>query len=150
VLFCIYLDGLFLLLEKAKIGCCIGNCYLGALCYADDLTLAPTADAMRTMLKLCEDCVYEHSITFNADKSKCIIFKPLSGTIHDKPFFFSIAGKLIDHTSSWPHLGNIINENEDDHECIAARRIQFIAQVNNVLSTFGKLDPLTKNNLVEF
>jgi hypothetical protein len=99
VLFCIYLDGLLLLLEKAEIGCYIGNCCLGALCYADDLTLlAPTADAMRTMLKLCEHYAYEHSITFKADKSKCIIFKPLSGTIHDEPSF-SIAGKLIDHTS---------------------------------------------------
>ena len=108
MLFCVYLDGLLQLLEKAKIGCYIGNFYLGALCYADDLTLlAPTADAMRTLLSLCEDYANEHSITFNADKSKCIIFKPRSGTIHVRPSF-SIGGKLIDHTSSWPHLGNIM------------------------------------------
>jgi hypothetical protein len=45
-------------------------------------------------------------------------------------------------------LGNIISETEDDYNCIAARRIQPIGQVNNVLSTFGKLNPNTKNNLL--
>jgi hypothetical protein len=37
---------------------------------------------------------------------------------------------------------------EDDYNCIAARRIQLIGQVNNVLSTFGKLNPNTKNSLL--
>lgn len=148
VLFCVYLDGLLQRLEKAKVGCYIGNFYLGALCYADDLTLlAPTATAMRTLLSICEEYANEHAMAFNADKSKCIIFRPRSATTHDRPSFV-IAGKLIDYTSSWPHLGNIISENEDDYECIAARRIQLIGQVNNVLSTFGKLDPTTKNNLL--
>ena len=50
--------------------------------------------------------------------------------------------------SSWPHLGNIISETQDDYNCIAARRIQLIGQVNNVLSTFGKLNPITKNHLL--
>jgi hypothetical protein len=52
------------------------------------------------------------------------------------------------YTSSWPHLGNIISETEDDHNCIAARRIQIIGPVNNVLITFGKLNPYTKNHFL--
>ena len=148
MLFCVYLDGLLQRLKTAKVGCYVGNFYLGALCYADDLTLlAPTAAAMRSMLTICEEYASEHAMTFNPDKSKCIAFKPRSMASLDRPPFY-IAGKLIDYTSSWPHLGNIISETEDDYDCIAARRIQLIGQVNNVLSTFGKLNPNTKNNLL--
>jgi len=47
VLFCVYLDGLLLALSDAKVGCYIGKVYVGALAYADDVTLlAPTPRAM--------------------------------------------------------------------------------------------------------
>ena len=82
-------------------------------------------------------------MSFNAVKSKCVLFKPRMAATQDRPPF-SIAGKSIDYTSSWPHLGNILNETEDDHDCISARRVQLIGQVNNVLCTFGKLGPVTK------
>ena len=100
---------------------------------------------MRTLLS--EEYTNELAMTFNADKSKCIIFRPRSTATYDRPPFV-MAGKLIDYTSSLPHLRNIISETEDDHNCIAARCIQLIGQVNNVLSTFGKLDPTAKNNLL--
>jgi hypothetical protein len=54
----------------------------------------------------------------------------------------------INYTQSWSHLGILINESEDDQDCIAARRFQLVGQVNNVLCTLGKLDPITKNNLL--
>ena len=47
VLLCIYLDGLLLALRDSKVGCYIGQAYVGALAYADDITLlAPTARAI--------------------------------------------------------------------------------------------------------
>lgn len=148
VLFCVYLDDLLLRLENTRVGCYVGNFYLGALCYADDLTLlAPSASAMRILLSTCEEYANEHAMSFNAVKSKCVLFKPRMAATQDRPPF-SIAGKSIDYTSSWPHLGNILNETEDDHDCISARRVQLIGQVNNVLCTFGKLGPVTKNNLL--
>lgn len=52
------------------------------------------------------------------------------------------------YTSSWPHLGNIIDDSGDDCKCIAARRFKVIGQVNNILSKFGKLDSITKNALL--
>jgi Reverse transcriptase (RNA-dependent DNA polymerase) len=110
MLFCVYLDGLLQRLKTAKAGCYVGNFYLGALCYAEDLTLlAPTATAMRSMLTICEEYASEHATIFNPDKSKCIVFKPRSMASLDRPPFY-IAGKLIDYTSSWPHLENIISE----------------------------------------
>ena len=48
VLFCIYLDGLLSRLAESKIGCFIGDVFVGALAYADDIALlAPTTRAMR-------------------------------------------------------------------------------------------------------
>ena len=39
VLFCIYIDDLLLQLLRAGVGCYIGNHYVGALAYADDIVL---------------------------------------------------------------------------------------------------------------
>jgi len=44
VLFCLCVDGLLVKLSKAGIGCFVGNNFVGALAYADDIVLlAPTA-----------------------------------------------------------------------------------------------------------
>ena len=55
---------------ESKVGCWIGNVYVGVLAYADDLTLlAPMPRAMRLQLKNCEDYAREFRIVFNATKS---------------------------------------------------------------------------------
>jgi len=62
----VYLDGLLLQLCNSGIGCCIGNFFVGALAYGDDLALlAPSASAMRTLLKICDDYSKQLSIVFN-------------------------------------------------------------------------------------
>ena len=61
ILFCLYIDELLVKLKLSKVGCYIGNVFVGALCYADDLSLlAPSADAMRKMLRICEEFAAEH------------------------------------------------------------------------------------------
>ena len=73
VSFCIYLDGLLCRLAESKIGCFIGNVFVGALAYADDIALlAPTTRAMRLMLGICDDFAQEYAIVFNAKKTKCL------------------------------------------------------------------------------
>jgi len=79
IFFCIYLDGLLAKLHNSGLGCYIGYEIVGALAYADDLTLlAPTAYAMRGLLRICEDYAGECSILLNAKKSKYIVFEPQS------------------------------------------------------------------------
>ena len=52
ILFCIYIDGLLNKLNSSLTGCCIGSQFTGALAYVDDIVLlAPTAAAMRSMLR---------------------------------------------------------------------------------------------------
>jgi len=74
ILFSVYLDGLLLQLRNSDVGCYIGNFFVGALAYANDLALlAPSASAMRLLLKICHDYSKKFSIVFNASKSACLM-----------------------------------------------------------------------------
>ena len=54
ILFIIYFDELLKKLEANKVGCHIGNTFIGALGYADDVTLlAPSVNALESMIKTC-------------------------------------------------------------------------------------------------
>lgn len=150
VLFCVYLDGLLERLKNSKIGCFIGNIYLGVLGYADDVTLlAPTADAIRKMLVICNGYANEFSIKFNANKTKCILFTPpgkRAATV--RPDLY-IDNRLIEYVSEWPHLGNIISVTQTDSACILHRRNQFIGQINDVLCIFNKVNVVLKLDLLQ-
>jgi len=75
ILFGIYIDDLMRGLAKLSVGCYIGDCYVGALAYADDIVfITPSANAMRKMLRFCEQYALEYNIMFNTNKSKCMFF----------------------------------------------------------------------------
>jgi Reverse transcriptase (RNA-dependent DNA polymerase) len=72
VLSCVYIDDMLLALSEMGVGCCIGNVFVGALAYADDIVIiAPSACAMRKLLNVCGNYTNEYHIMFNAEKSKC-------------------------------------------------------------------------------
>ena len=74
-LFCIYIDTLMVTLKKSGLGCYIGEWFLGALVQADDIVLlAPSANAMRNMIAICDVFAKEYHVTFNCNKTKCITF----------------------------------------------------------------------------
>ena len=51
-LFSIYLDKLLGILRASNVGCRYGNHYMGAFCYADDISLlSPTVSGLQDMLK---------------------------------------------------------------------------------------------------
>jgi hypothetical protein len=76
VLFTLYVDILIKRLHASQIGCVVAGEYFGVLGYADDITiLAPTANALRRMLDICEIFGREFHMTYNAKKTVCIHFK---------------------------------------------------------------------------
>ena len=151
VLFCIYIDKLLLQLSRSGSGCFIGEVFLGALAYADDIVLvAPTHRAMRNMLALCDSFATEYDVVFNARKSKCLHINSCvnrSRTVSAVPQF-SIGGNNIEFVDEWPHLGHIITAVRDDKADIVSKRNILCGQINNVLCFFGKRDPLTKLSLL--
>ena len=149
VLFCIYFDELIHELETAKYGCYIGFCFVGVLAYADDLVLlAPSANATRRMLKICDEFGERYSVVFNADKSKCILClanRPIRSYFVSRPNpVFYIGGNVIQYVNEWPHLGHIISANCDDASDIMARRFSLIGQINSILCNFKMVDCSTK------
>jgi len=136
----VYIDDL-VRLSNANIGCFIGSNYAGALAYADDLVLlAPTASALRKMLAICDVYAAEYSMSFNAQKCKCLVIlsnacRYLRPLLQDNVFY--VDGKLIDFVSPFPHLGHVITDTLDDGPDITKMLGNFTGQVNDVLRFFG-------------
>ena len=133
--FCVYFDELLTSLKSSKYGCY----YVGALAYTDDtVLLAPTANAMRCILKLCDSFSGHYSVKFNADKSKCSICRP-SGTsklccaYHHVEPVFHINKNRIEIVDKWPYLGHITTDCVDDNEDILSRKLSLIGQINSIL-----------------
>jgi len=151
IMFCVYIDDMLLLLQNSDVGCYIGNYFVGALAYADDIVLlAPSANAMRRMLLYCDSYASEYNITFNASKSKCIHFclKGYHRKIHGCTSVFFVCSQPIEVVKQWSHLGHIISYNMDDRYDIMRCRDSLLRQINNVLCFFRKLNPIIKLRLL--
>ena len=71
----IYVNDLLIELKNNETGCHMGHYFVGALGYADDLILlSPTVYGLELMIIICENYAKEHSILFNRNKSKYLIF----------------------------------------------------------------------------
>ena len=76
-MFTVYTDVL-LNLKKANLGCHIGDLFMGALGYADDVfIIAPTVCSLKSMLLICDDFGKEFHVKFNSNTSFYIILVPL-------------------------------------------------------------------------
>ena len=56
----------------------------------DIVLLAPTPDALRLMLKLCDHYSNNFNILFNASKSKCLVVRPRGMTCGNTSYFANI------------------------------------------------------------
>jgi Reverse transcriptase (RNA-dependent DNA polymerase) len=73
ILFCVYFDTLLCGLNSIGIGCHMDSFFARALAHADDLVLvAPSSNAMRCMLQMCDEYAAQYDVVFNANKSKCL------------------------------------------------------------------------------
>jgi len=166
VLFCVYLNELLLALSAANVGCYVGDYFVCALAYADDLVLtakAPSATARQKMLAICDTYASEYSMNFNANKSKCMVDPP--SCRHLVPLLskcvLNIGSTSMEIVTSYCHLGHTVNSSLSDEQDILSRHrvwygiIEFnvpldrvfIGQVNSVLCYFGKLPSVVKAQL---
>ena len=145
------IDDLLLRLSSAGVGCYLGLQFVGALAYADDIVLlAPTPYAMRKLLQICDTYAAEFDISFNPDKSKCLVIPAHKRRHLYRAMcncFFFIGNRRIKNVDSFSHLGHIITSTMDDTADIQQRRNSFIGQTNNVLCFFNKLDTSVKLQL---
>ena len=60
-------------LKLKQTGCHISSFYVGCLLYADDILLSPTVAGLQEMLDVCSDSARSLSLSFNVNKSHCIV-----------------------------------------------------------------------------
>ena len=71
LLFTCYIDNLLIKLEESGYGCHIIHIFMGALSYADDITLlSPSLRGLNEMLHICSLYADNFDITFNSKKTK--------------------------------------------------------------------------------
>jgi len=133
---------------ESKVGCFIGNVYVGALAYADDLALvAPSARAMRLLSYICDEYGKKFSIKFNAVKSaRLYVGKRKQHSVCIPQF--SVGGDDIPWVSQYTHLSHIISDNLDDKSENTSKRNSLCSNINNVLCYFYKQDPIVKQKLL--
>lgn len=134
ILFTVYIDTLLSRLESCGVGCYIGNTFMGALAYADDVVLmAPTKYAIQQMLKICSEFADDFHMSFNPLKSKHIIFSCGQDDILDTRV--SLNGSAIETVSTELHLGNVVGP-RTQREAIRNAVDDMYRRTNVILSLF--------------
>ena len=91
ILFITYFNDLFKRMRHSQLGCHIGNMYIGALGYADDLTLlSPTLSGLKSMLQIADSFGDEYDIMFNVKKYQFLVYTKddsVHGFYHNGIFF---------------------------------------------------------------
>ena len=148
MLFAVYVDSLLEMLEASGVGCYSGGCFVGAVCYADDIVLlAPCASALRVMLNICDIFASSHGLVFNAAKTQLICFRQrYTHTFLPELIFNGSKLKFVEEVT---HLGHILANNLDDKQDIIRAVKDLNRKANSVLCKFSSLDPFVKCFLIK-
>ena len=135
-LFCVYMDELLQQLKAKGVGCWIGRHFVGAISYADDLTLlCPSIQGLQLMLNVCEAFAQQYGMQYNPDKSICINF--CKKTNVDLKVKLTVAGKILPWSTKVKHLGNILTSNLSEGAEIMHKKGDFIGRINALVSTLN-------------
>lgn len=145
LLFSMYLDHLLLELKSSGYGCYIGNTFTGALAYADDIVLlSPSLYGMQKMLNICETYSKQYDVTFNAMKSKVLIFDNKREDIYD--IRLKLYNAELPISKCEKHLGCFVGS-----DCVEKRIENAVTEIfcnsNLLLSNFGMSHLDTKYSL---
>ena len=136
LLFCIYIDVLFDRLKDSNVGCHIGHYYVGCIGYADDVCLmAPSCNAMRIMLNICDTFGAEYNVNFNSSKSQSLVCFNNQNMNCDVQF--QLSGNNICQCQHITHLGHTVETDRQPRVDINKGISDLIMRTNYVMSKFG-------------
>ena len=134
LLFTLYIDKLLSDLSKSGSGCYIGNVFMGAFAYADDIVLlSPSFSGLKSMLKVCEIFSVDYDIIFNASKSKLMVFNGSATNL--SPIFMN--DNCIPISEAEKHLGCYLGKdcNENRTNLLIC---EMFGNLNKLLIDFSK------------
>ena len=113
----------------------IDNIFAGAFGYADDIVLiAPSAEALKIMISICEAYAYEFSILFNPRKSKLMCFNVNADNLD-----ITLCGEKVIFVNSETYLGVSLNSDITDR-AITQAVCSFYQKSNHVIANYSTLD----------
>ena len=143
LLFTVYVDELLIKLKSNGIGCHMGNQFVGALGYADDIILlCPTVAGLKKMISICEEYAKEHSIMFNGSKSKYLVF----GNYKYNPNI-KVNDENVSRCDSALYLGHLLHTKNTTNEIIDQAIKEFQKSYYGFISKFESCYNSTKNKL---
>ena len=119
-MFAVYYDELIAKLASSGYGCRISQHFVGALSYADDITLlSPSLKGLQYMVNICEEYGKEFHVTFNDKKTTGMVF----GTSNANCKAIQVNGNNVDWVSNAKHLGNVVDDKLSDLKDINAKKV---------------------------
>ena len=145
VLFTLYIDNLLIKLKQSEVGCFFKDTYVGALSYADDITLfCPSIRGLNEGLSICCEYAEEYNIVFNPKTNFCIKF---GDNVNDYEHAYRNNTSVQWYNEEVKHLGNIVQCSPSDAADCRFKRSIFIGYVDKLISKFGHLQPDVLINL---
>ena len=146
-LFNICMDDLSIRLEKADVGCYIGNACVNHLSYADDMVLlAPSVRALQHLVNLCEVYAGEHDLTYQTAKCVCMVMWPRKHNLRFNVFVY-LNGVKLSVVQEFKYLGHLLSESGSDDADIITKVRSIYAVGNMLVRKFGKCTDSVKTTL---
>jgi len=134
-LFRFYLRDLITQVTALNLGCTYAGTIINLLAYADDMVvLAPSWQALQSILVVIEDAASKISMSFNTKKTVCMVFNPCDRRkiICDTFPQFTLAGCKLRFVEHFRYLGHIIDSYLSDDKDIQ-REIKALFTRTNML-----------------
>ena len=108
--------------------------------------LAQSPDALKQLLKICENYACETSILYNVKKSVCMYIK--TNRWSDlQPQQFVLCGNILDNVKEYKYLGVFICDSTSDNRDIKRQLCAINGRGNMLLRKLGKCSDNVKHNL---
>ena len=146
-LFTLYIDELFERLKNSGYGCTISGKYVGAIGYADDLTLITISTCkldIQAMLEICANFATENDLLFDADKTTLLVY---DDTVKEHTVNF--VGTNVSSSASAKHLGNKLCAGSLCHLDVDFVISDYIRRTNTMFNIFKKVNVSTKIQLLK-
>ena len=146
MLFSVYLDDLLCELRQANVGCHMNGYFVGAVIYADDITLlGPTRSSILSMLSVCDVYARNMDILFNPAKTNCIFFPAYPTSLLGLPLHFMNTDIVF--VPSCTFLGISVSSHDISDRNIPQSVQKLYRRANEVMSDFKSLSRNVKSQL---
>ena len=145
IAYCMYVAGLFILLEERRAGCWIEGEYRGIWGYSDDnWAVAPSLSALQDMISTMEEYASSHNLKFSTDpnptkcKTKCMAYLRKQRELPS----MMLCGTTLPWVDHIKHLGiTVVNKIDGCQKDIMIKRARFIARSSEIIQEFHFVPP---------